>query len=64
MMSDVEFSGAPADELNSILAGKTISKISEDDFAGDAILVIEFDDRTIVRIRYDFIFDTEIMMSN
>ena len=62
MMSD--FNGAPANELNKILAGKTISKISEDSFVGDKILVIEFDDGTIVRIRYDFIFNTEIMMSD
>ena len=62
-MSDIEFNGAPANKLNSILTGKTISKISEDSFVGDKILVIEFDDGTIVRIRYDFIFNTEIMMS-
>ena len=55
-----EFNGAPANELNKILSGKTISKISEDSFVGDKILVIEFDDGTIVRMRYDFIFNTQI----
>jgi len=63
-MSDVEFSGVPADELNKILVGKIISKISEDSFVCDRTLVIEFNDGTIVRMRYDFVFETKIMMSD
>ena len=63
-MNDIEFNGAPADKLNNVLAGKTISKISEDNFAGDKILVIEFNDGIIARIRYDFIFNAEITKRN
>ena len=50
-------------EISSAIKGKTITRFEDDDIGGDDFLVFHFDDSSILRIRYDWIYEWQFVQS-
>ena len=56
-----EFTHDSGEKITSVIKDKTISKCELDDIRGDDFLVFHFDDSSVLRIRYDWIYEWQFL---